>query len=281
MYVYILSVCVCVFVCMYVGPETLALEHMPAGFYDVWVHSYTKQQFDGDEFVSVRLASGNGRTRVTYRTVNVSPRRQAAAGPIWWHIGYINRTQVGNSDDFVSEFVQLNVYSSSPKDSGCRIYRPQDTLVFAANASGGGARLASGISVTVAPGALSMRRAEAPALEMSVTQLLLPPVGPPVPKQILKRTVHRDFLFSKCISSLTFEFFLKAEGNAKFGAPVVYLEPSGTKFNPPGVNVSMPLDPHLSSVSPQRAAVFRLEGSSWREIIHIAMISLREKKSSL
>jgi hypothetical protein len=156
---------------------------MPAGFYDVWVHSYTQQKFEGDESVSVRLASGNGRTRVTYRTVTVKARRQAAAGPIWWHIGYINRTQVGNSDDFVSQFVQLNAYSSSPKDSGCRIYRPQDTMVFTANASGGGARLASGISVAVAPGALSMRRAEAPALELSITQLLLPPMGPPVTKK--------------------------------------------------------------------------------------------------
>jgi len=156
---------------------------MPADFYDVWVHSYTQQKFEGDESVSVRLASGNGRTRVTYRTVTVKARRQAAAGPIWWHIGYINRTQVGNSDDFVSQFVQLNAYSSSPKDSGCRIYRPQDTMVFTANASGGGARLASGISVAVAPGALSMRRAEAPALELSITQLLLPPMGPPVTKK--------------------------------------------------------------------------------------------------
>ena len=217
------------------GPETLALEHMPVGFYDVWVHSYTEEPFEGDEQVSVRLASGDGRTHVSHKTEYITARRQAAPGPIWWHVGYINRTQVGDSEDFVTDFVPLNAYGSSPADSGCRIYRPQDSVAFAANSSGGGASLPSGISIAVAPGALA-RRSSAPALEMSVTQLLLPPVEPPTGV------------------------------NARFAAPVIYLEPSGTTFGPPGVNVSMPVAPELSIESLQRAAVFRLEKGSWREI---------------
>jgi len=53
---------------------------------------------------------------------------------------------------------------------------------------------------------------------------------------------------------------------AKYGAPLIYLEPSGTVFNAPGVNVTLPLTEQLDTKDPTRPGVFRLSQGSWVEI---------------
>jgi hypothetical protein len=220
------------------GPETVSLLRMPDGFYDVWVNSYDGVPFEGNEKIEVRLASGDGETSVTHESVYLIAPRQSAPGPIWWHAGFINRTSIDNGDaytpnTYITQFVTLDAYGSSPEGTGCRIYRPTDMVKFYANSSGGSAELATGISIGVNPGALSRRAASVP-VEMSATQLLVPPADPPP--------------------------------GGVFGQAVIYLEPSGTVFAPPGVNVSFPLSNQLPMDSPRRPGVFRLENGGWQEI---------------
>ena len=218
------------------GPETLSLLNEPPGFYDVWVHSYTRHPFEGNEKIEVRLVSGDAQRVGSHESIYVTSARQNAPGPIWWQVGFLNRTRVaggeGAATRYVSQFVEINRFGSSPTSSGCRI--PGETVAFAANASGGAVRLSSGISVAVAPGAVMGSRRETGTLQVSVTQLLVAPADAP-------------------------------EG-ASFGGPVIYLEPSGFQFNKPGVNVSMPLLERLPENDKMRAGVFRLVNGVWTEV---------------
>jgi len=218
------------------GPETLSLLNEPPGFYDVWVHSYTRHPFEGNEKIEVRLVSGDGQRVGSHESIYVTSARQNTPGPIWWQVGFLNRTRVaggeGAATRYVSQFVEINRFGSSPTSSGCRI--PGETVSFAANASGGAVRLSSGISVAVAPGAVMGSRRETGTLQVSVTQLLVAPANAP-------------------------------EG-ASFGGPVVYLEPSGFQFKKPGVNVSMPLLERLPEDHKMRAGVFRLVNGVWTEV---------------
>ena len=191
------------------GPETLSLLNMPGGYYDVWVHSYDEVAFEGNEKIEVRLASGDGLTHVSHQSEYLTaPAQTGDGGPHWWHVGYINRTRLGDTGHYLTNFVGVDMLGSPPTSSGCRI-PAAPPVFFAANASGGGITLDSGISVSVAPGALPARRSASGPITVSVTQLAVPPMAPPA--------------------------------GAKFGAPLIYLEPSGTEFNGPGVNISMPL----------------------------------------
>jgi hypothetical protein len=184
--------------------------------------------------LQVRLASGDGLAHLSHESVYLQAARQSSdAGPYWWHVGYVNRTRLGDTSHYLSSFVTLDMLGSPPITSGCRI-PAAPPVFFMANASGGGVTLPSGISVTVGPGALGARRAGSGPVMVSVTQLAVPPLAPPA--------------------------------GAKFGAPLIYLEPSGTVFNAPGVNVTMALAEQLNVNDPTRPGVFRLSQGSWVEI---------------
>ena len=194
----------------------------------MWVHAASGEPFNPGDLVEVRLTSGDGLAMPTIRSQLISAPMQAnvSGHATWWHVGYIRRRNVaGTTSSYEGTFHTVNTFGSPPTTSGCRI--AAETLAL--NASGT-VTLASGISITIGEGAWpSARRTAAP--QLSVSQLLIPPAAAPP--------------------------------DMRFAAPAIYLEPTGTQFNRPGVNISMPLDVKLAASGEKTAGVFRLTLGNW------------------
>ena len=210
------------------GPEMASMLSAPAGFYDIWVRAVGGVPFDGTETVEVRLASGNEEDAPTIRSETVTAPKQSPGGSAWWHVGYVQRTFNASSRISSGHLTRINRFSSAPTSSGCRIASETKAL----NASGGTVTLSSGIAITVFPGAYPLRRASTP--DLSVSQLEVVPAPAPA--------------------------------GTRIAAPVIYLEPSGTQFNAPGVNISMPLDSALALDAAFAAAVYRFADGKWTAI---------------
>ena len=181
--------------------ESITLKNVSSGDYDIYVSLGQGVQPADDSGLEMTISFISSGANGSLYNLS-SPSIPNDDNSWWWHVGYLSVGSAG------SQFVSLNTLSSDPTKDGCRIVSKSVTSKF--NASQG-----VGITLTVGTG-------------QNVVLNIPPGVWP-------------SSVPSEATISLLDNFPTPIPANVTSASPVIFFDPSGISFAPPGVKMTLPI----------------------------------------